>query len=356
MQFHTFHLAHWPDGWSYQQVYDAEMDMIMYAEELGFDGVFLAEHHFRAYGIIPSIMPFAAYVAAKTKRLKIGSGIVVLPFHHPLRAAEEAAMVDMLSGGRLIYGFGRGYQAVEFNGYGMELSEARDRTDEAIDILRLAWTNEEFSFKGKFHEFENVNVLPKPVQAGGPPLYVASVSPETIGHYAKKGIQFITDPIATRGRCMRAAEEWKQVAAEHGHEMKAAFGTMRGLVIAETDEEAWKLAERSTASQKENSLINQQSAPVEKTGEFAAGYYYWKDRYLGSNREIGTDFFWDRIWIAGGPERVRQIVQEFQDAGYEHMLFTLGHEPAFSREENKERLRIFAEHVMPHFKSKVPAL
>lgn len=354
MQFHTFHLANWPDGWTHKQVYDAELDMVHYAEDLGYDGAWIAEHHFRNYGVIPNIMPFAAYVAARTTRIKIGSAIVVLPFHHPLRAAEDAAMVDLLSGGRLMYGFGRGYQGIEFAGFDMRLSEARDRTDEAIDILRQAWSNEPVNHKGQFFEIEDVNVLPKPIQPGGPPLFVASVSPETIGHYAKKGIPFISDPIATRGRCMRAAEEWKQVAAENGHDVsKTNYGSLRGLIIGETDEEAREIGEKAAASQKENTTqINKQSAPLEKTGEFAAGYYYWKDRYLGSNKEIGTDFFWDRIWVAGGPERVRSIVQEFADAGYEHMLFTLGHYPTFSMEDNKRRLKIFAEQVMPHFQTK----
>ncbi|MBI3743467.1 MAG: LLM class flavin-dependent oxidoreductase, partial [Chloroflexi bacterium] len=87
MEFHTFHLVHWPDEWSQQEVYKHEMEMIEYVEELGYDGVWIAEHHFRNYGICPNIAPFAAFVAGRTKRVKIGSGITVMPFHNPVRAA-----------------------------------------------------------------------------------------------------------------------------------------------------------------------------------------------------------------------------------------------------------------------------
>ncbi len=356
MEFHTFHLVHWPEGWPHQEVYKCEMELIQYAEDLGYDGVWLAEHHFRNYGICPSIMPFAGFVAARTTRIKIGSAVVVLPFHNPLRAAEEAAMVDLLSNGRLMYGFGRGYQSIEFHGFNIALSEARERTDEAIDIMKLAWTKDHFSYEGRWNKVENVNVLPKPVQKPHPPMWTAAVSPETIGHYARKGIPFIVDPLATFGRCRRAAEEWKKLAAENGHDASATnFGALRGLVIAETEKAAWEMALKARDAQKDTNIINLQSAPIEKTGEFAAGYYYWKDRYLGKNQEIGPEFFWERMWLAGDPERITRIVKDFEQMGFKHILFTLGHAPHVDMAENKRRLKLFAEAVMPRFRQPVTA-
>lgn len=353
MEFHTFHLLHWNEGSTHQQVYKDAMEMIEYSEELGFDGVWIAEHHFREYGICPSIMPFAGFVAARTKKVKIGSAIVVLPFHNPLRAAEEAAQIDVLSNGRMLYGFGRGYQGIEFNGFNVALSEARDRTDEAVDIMRLAWTKDHFSYDGKFTQVDNVNVLPKPIQKPHPPLWTAAVSPETVGHYAKKGIPFIADPIATFGRCKRAVDEWRQVAGEHGFDTAdVPFAMLRGLIIAETEKEAFEMAKRAHEQQAETPQdYRLQSAPIEKTGEFAAGYYYWKDRYLGRNQTVGPEFFWDRTWIAGDPERVRRIVKDMEGIGFKHMLFTLGRD----KEDSKRRLKLFAEEVMPHFKARVPA-
>ena len=357
MEFHTFHLLHWAPGWTQEEVFKYELEMIQYAEDLGYDGVWIAEHHFRDYGICPNIMPFAGFVAARTTKIKIGSAVVVLPFHNPLRAAEDAALVDLLSGGRLMYGFGRGYQSIEFHGFDLSLNEARERTDEAIDIMRLAWTQDHFDYDGKYTKVENVNVLPKPVQKPHPPMWTASVSPETVGHYAKKGIPFITDPIATFSRLKKASDEWRRVAAEHGHDVSDTnFGTLRGLIIAETEKEARKIAERARDSQKDDRITNLQSAPIEKTGEFAAGYYYWKDRYLNKNSELTTDFFWDRMWVAGDPDRCIQVVKNIEDMGFKHVLFTLGHAPHVSMEENKRRLKLFAEAVMPHFKQAAPAV
>ncbi len=359
MQFHTFHLFHWPHDWSHEQVYAYELELIQYAEELGFDGVWIAEHHFRDYGIVPSIMPFAAFVAARTANVKIGSGVVVLPFQHPLRIAEEAAEVDILSGGRLMFGFGRGYQGIEFAGFGVPLADSRARTDEALEILKLAWTQDRVTYDGKFHKVDNVQVLPKPLQKPHPPVWTAAISPETIGHYAAKGVPFIADPIATFGRLGRAADEWRAVAAEHGHDItEPPFGALRGLIIGETEAEARAIAREATAhvqdpSTKAGSL---DGAPVEKTGEFAAGYYYWKDRYLGKNLDLDADFFWDKTWIAGDPDRVRAQIEVMEEMGYRHILFSLGRAPEVSLEANKRRLRLFAEAVMPHFRAASPAV
>ncbi|MFN0153670.1 MAG: LLM class flavin-dependent oxidoreductase [Gaiella sp.] len=352
MEFHTFHLAHRPDQWDQQQVYKYEMEMIEYAEELGFDGAWIAEHHFRDYGTCPSIMNFASFVAARTSRIKIGSGIVVLPFHHPLRAAEDAAMVDQLSNGRLMYGFGRGYQSVEFQGFDLSLEEARQRTDESLEIMKLAWGDGPFSYAGKYTRVENVNVLPKPVQKPHPPLWTAAVSPETVAHYAAKGIPFFAEALATFGRCGRAAEVWRKVAAEHGHDpSKAELGVQRGLILAETEEEARAMAERALAFQQAPTLINKASAPLERTGEFAASYSFYKSHYLEKNQALDVDAIWERIWVAGDPDRVRGQIKVLQDLGFKHVMFTVGQAPNVTIEENRRRLRLFAEEVMPHFRS-----
>lgn len=349
MEFHTFHLVNWPEGWSQQEVYRNEVDMIQLSEELGYDGVWIAEHHFRRYSICPSIMPFAAFVAARTSRVKIGSGVVVLPLHNPIRAAEEAAELDLLSNGRLMYGFGRGYQAIEFNGYNVSLSEARARTDEAIEIMKLAWTQESFSYDGQFTKVEDVAVQPKPLQKPHPQMWTAAVSPETVSHYAAKGIPTISDPITTLGRVKRSCEEWLQVAGESGHDItNAPLATLRGLVIAETDQEARKMAEKARAIAQPTGSVTQESAPVEKTGQFAAGYTYWKDRYLGANLELDADFFWDKTWLGGDPERVRRTIDDLEQAGIRHIILNLGETNDI--EMNKRSLRLFAEAVMPHYR------
>ncbi|MBI3744186.1 MAG: LLM class flavin-dependent oxidoreductase, partial [Chloroflexi bacterium] len=271
----------------------------------------------------------------------------------PVRAAEDIAMVDLLSGGRFMFGFGRGYQSIEFHGFNVPLDEARERTDEAIEIMRQAWSNKPLTYRGKYWTFENLNVLPKPLQKPHPPLCVAAVSPETVGHYAANGIPFIADSAATFSRCKRAIDEWRRVATEHGHPTENAGLTIqRGLVIAETEAEARAQAAHARDFQKSQKNVNLEGAPIERTGEFAASYTYWKDRYLGKNKEVDTDFMWERMLVAGDPDRVRKNIELLEEMGFRHVLFTLGHAPFTPIEENKRRLELFAKYVMPHFRKK----
>ena len=143
MKFSTFHLLPWqPPGTPPADIYAEQFQIIRWLDEMGFDSCWAAEHHFRDYGLVPNTMIFLAHVAGITKRLRLGNAIVIMPFHHPLRAAEDAAMVDVISGGRVEFGFGRGYQGVEFAGFGVSVDDTRDRTDEALDVVLKAWTGE----------------------------------------------------------------------------------------------------------------------------------------------------------------------------------------------------------------------
>jgi alkanesulfonate monooxygenase SsuD/methylene tetrahydromethanopterin reductase-like flavin-dependent oxidoreductase (luciferase family) len=188
MKFGTFHLFQKAPGSSDADVFTAELDQIEKAEELGFDGVWLAEHHFQWYGIGTDLMQLGAWVAARTKRVRIGTAIVTLPFHNPLRLAEQAATLDIISGGRLDLGVGRGYQAVEFAGFDVSMDESRARFNECVEILIRAWTEESFSYDGAFTKVHDVSILPKPLQQPHPPIYVASwMTPETIRYAAERG-------------------------------------------------------------------------------------------------------------------------------------------------------------------------
>jgi alkanesulfonate monooxygenase SsuD/methylene tetrahydromethanopterin reductase-like flavin-dependent oxidoreductase (luciferase family) len=178
MKFSAFLLFHRPDQTrSIKDVYDYNLRVAALLEELDFDGLWVSEHHFRDYGTVPNIFTMLAYLAGRTERIRLGSGVVVLPLHDPVHVAEEAAMVDLLSGGRLDLGVGRGYQSIEFDGFGRDLSEARERFDEALDTITGLWANETYQHEGRFYRTGEVNLLPRPVQQPHPPLYVAAVSP-----------------------------------------------------------------------------------------------------------------------------------------------------------------------------------
>ena len=141
---------------SFRELYNELLAQVEAAEQLGFDSIWLTEHHFTDDGDSPALMPAAAAIAARTTRVSIGTYVLLAPFWHPLKLAEDAAFVDVISGGRLRLGIGLGYRAEEFEGFGIPRAQRLGRTLETIEILKQAWTGERFSFEGEYFQFRNV--------------------------------------------------------------------------------------------------------------------------------------------------------------------------------------------------------
>jgi alkanesulfonate monooxygenase SsuD/methylene tetrahydromethanopterin reductase-like flavin-dependent oxidoreductase (luciferase family) len=145
-------------------------------------------------------------IAQRTRRIRIGTAVTLLPLHHPLSCAEQAATADLLSGGRLEFGVGRGSIPTQFHGFGVSVSENRARFDEALEIIRLAWTRDRFSYRGAFYQIENIEVVPKPLQRPHPPLRVAVHTPESFAHIADQGLPIYsgttTTPLPQLRECM----------------------------------------------------------------------------------------------------------------------------------------------------------
>jgi probable F420-dependent oxidoreductase len=156
------------------QLYAELLEQIVYAERLGFDSVWLTEHHFVEDGYTPSVLTLAAAIAARTTRLRIGTWVLLLPLHHPLRVAEDAATVDILSDGRLDLGLGLGYRREEFAAFGVDRRQRGRLMDEGVELLRRAWTEERVTFAGRFYAVEDLPVTPRPVQRPHPPLWLAA--------------------------------------------------------------------------------------------------------------------------------------------------------------------------------------
>jgi len=182
------------DGASDHQVLRETLDEIQLADELGFDSIWLAEHHFSKYGILGSPVNFGMAVAERTRRITIGTAVLVLPLHHPLRLAEDIAALDVLSGGRVTIGVGRGYQPAEFAGFGIALAESKQRYQETLDVLRLALTQEKFSYHGEIYHFDDVTTYPRPFTPGGPPILQGTVSPDSFRERGAVGEPIITSP------------------------------------------------------------------------------------------------------------------------------------------------------------------
>lgn len=188
MRVGLFQTVQWPEGTDQRRRYRETIDQCVAAEELGFDSVWLTEHHFTRHGITSDTFALLSHLAALTDRIRLGTAVSVLPFHEPVRLAESAAVVDHLSDGRLDVGIGRGYQWAEYHGFGIGFDEGSDRFEEALAILLQAWeSTQPFAFDGKFHRYEAADPQPKPFQRPHPPLYHATGSDHGLRRCAEKG-------------------------------------------------------------------------------------------------------------------------------------------------------------------------
>ncbi len=162
MKFGVLQFFSWPGRRAaLSEVYRRAMDRICIMDETGYDAVWLAEHHFTDYSVCPSVHMLGVQVAERTSRLRIGTAVSLAPFYHPLRLAEEVALLDQLSGGRVSWGAGRGFDPDEFRTFGVPIAESRARFQEAVEIVLAAWRNDRLDWRGEYWRFENVEVLPK---------------------------------------------------------------------------------------------------------------------------------------------------------------------------------------------------
>ncbi|GAA0364169.1 LLM class flavin-dependent oxidoreductase [Actinoallomurus spadix] len=352
MKFSTFQLFHRFEGQTVREVYDYQLEIAELCEELGFNGLWVAEHHFRDYGVVPNIFTLLSHLAARTERIRLGTGIVVLPLHNPVHVAEEAAMVDLLSGGRLEMGIGRGYQSVEFESFGIDLGEARERFDEALDLIIALWTRNDVHFQGEYYGTGNeVTLTPRPVQRPHPPLHVAAVSPETVERYAARGLPILADPAAPFKKIAQAAETWYATARANGVDTEQAeLVATRSVYVAPTVEQARADQARFESSFDRSRIFNRQSAPIDsRTGQVAKGFEYWQDRYLKGG-EVGADFRWEQLEVIGDPDRVINQIKMIADFGFTNLMCDFGSTRPVPIEDMKKVLRFFAAEVMPAFR------
>src|SRR5436309_1955034 len=219
MEFGMFHEFPSLPGRSESEAFDEAMEQVDAAERLGLDVMWLAELHFEPRrSVLSAPLSIASAIAARTRRLKIGIAVQVLPLCHPLRLAEEAATVDQLSHGRLIFGVGRSGVAQTYEAYGVSYAESRDRFREILDIVERAWTEPSFSYAGTYHRFKDVAVVPKPYQQPTPPIRIAASSPDTFPAIGRRGAPSYASVRHTSWSALaRQVQSYHEAWVEAGH-------------------------------------------------------------------------------------------------------------------------------------------
>jgi alkanesulfonate monooxygenase SsuD/methylene tetrahydromethanopterin reductase-like flavin-dependent oxidoreductase (luciferase family) len=230
-----------------QTVYDRALQRIEMMDRAGYDAVWLAEHHFTTYSVCPSVHLMALEAARRTERLRIGTAVSLAALYHPLRLAEEVALLDVLTGGRINWGAGRGFERTEFEAFGVPLDETAARFREAVEVVLAAWRQERLTFHGKYWHFEDVEVLPKPAQQPTPPTWVAATSPDAISWAASMGHSILMDPHSTFAEIGTKYELYGRELAAHGFGAPGDTPMARLLAVAPTDDEAREIAAAGAA-------------------------------------------------------------------------------------------------------------
>jgi len=346
MRFSIQNLLSLRDGQTHAQVYANTLDECRLAEQLGFDMVWLAEHHFSPYGIAPSLAVLAAAIARETRRVRIGTAVVIAPFAHPLRIAEEWAMVDILSGGRIEFGLGRGYQPAEFRGLGVSMERTREQFDESLEVIRRAWTEERVSFAGEFYHVREVCVLPKPVQRPHPPLWTAAVSPDTYVLAGRRGLRILTSPAFTPFDILRRNYDgYRQAYREaHGSDAGADICLNKIIHVAESSRQA-----REDLREPIRWFFQTQAGLIADPSGVPPEQYAFYRRVRENLLSLSEEKALEQAAIAGDPEEVADKIRQHQ--GALGISFMMG---AFSRgglphDKVRRSLTLFAEKVMPRF-------
>jgi alkanesulfonate monooxygenase SsuD/methylene tetrahydromethanopterin reductase-like flavin-dependent oxidoreductase (luciferase family) len=240
MEFGMFHEFPSLPGRTESEAFDEALEQVDAAERLGLDVMWLAELHFEPRrSVLSAPLSIASAIAARTHRIKIGIAVQVLPLCHPLRLAEEAATVDQLSHGRLIFGVGRSGVAQTYEAYGVSYAESRDRFREILDIIEQAWTKPSFSYDGKYHRFKDVAVVPKPYQKPLPPIRIAASTPDTFPAIGRRGAAiFASVRHTTWSDLAKQIRSYHDAWEETGHPGRGQVFVSAPTYIAETEDRA----------------------------------------------------------------------------------------------------------------------
>ena len=250
MELGIFHEFHRPKGYSQAAAFEESFAQVNAAEQYGFDAIWLAESHFSPErSVLAAPLVIAGAIAARTQRLKVGLAILVLPLGNPLRTAEEAATVDHISRGRFELGVGRSGFPTTYERFGIPYGESRGRMFEQIEIIRRAWTQEQFSFHGMYYSYDDVNVTPKPYQQPHPPIRLAVYSPDTYPEAGHLGLPiFVAVRLGSLQGLIEPLRQYRAAWKEAGYPGMGNVALRLPVFVAETMEQALRIPQESTMS------------------------------------------------------------------------------------------------------------
>ena len=313
-------------GQGYRQFVEYNVE----AEALGYHSSFLVEHHFTGFGQVSASLSLLTWVAAKTKTLRLGTAVLVLPWHNPVLVAEQAATIDLLSGGRLDFGVGKGYRHNEFAGFCIPIEEADARFNESLDVIVKSWTaKQRFSHHGKYWRFEDIIVEPPTAQKPHPPMWMAAGSPDSIRQVAARGFNLLLDQFASFEAVAERIAVFKAAVEARGRVFDPMeVGVARAYHVAKDAADKEAAIERRLEAQRRLAAI---SNPTDGTKSKASIMAF------SDTREASEESA-----LYGTPDEIAPKLEKLRQLGVGYVLLNGGGLA-------QDSLRRFAREVMPAF-------
>ncbi len=338
------------DGHSDASVVGEHLAMGDLVEPLGFDSLFALEHHFTGYAMSPAPAQLLAYYAGRTERIQLGTAVIVLPWHDPVRVAEEIALLDIMCGGRCLFGFGRGAASVEYAGFNVAMDEARPRFVEAAEVVTKALANEVFEHEGEFFQIPSTSIRPRPISHPERRFYASSVSPESAEIMARMGFGMLLIMQNKWEKCAEDIHRFREIAQSVGHEPRPPI-VLTNVSCAESRDEARERATHFLGAKWDSidahyHFSDGHLASVkgyESYGKMAKTYAKMKDEAFKQS----ANEFYVSIQIVGTPDDcIQQIAELRRVSGLDHLVteFSFGGMP---HQEAETNMRLFAREVMP---------
>jgi alkanesulfonate monooxygenase SsuD/methylene tetrahydromethanopterin reductase-like flavin-dependent oxidoreductase (luciferase family) len=335
MEFGVFYqLPCSPDQSPASRIQDT-IAQVQAADRLGFDSAWLAELHFnQRFSVMPAPLMIASAIAQTTERIHIGTAVHLMPLHQPIRLAEEAATLDVLSGGRSIFGIGRGAIPAHFQGYGIDQEQARDRFLEGLEVVLGLWNEENFTYRGRYYNVEGLTIAPLPIQRPHPPVYIAANSPDTFNIVGQLGHNILVAPtIVTVQGALTGLETYRSELEENGHDpSKRKVNVTAHVNVSRSEQLARQGFERTI-----NNYL----------GTLRGG----SGRGAGRAQALDYETVLDEFAAVGTPEQVAEKLHKFKNIydpdGFICWFNTGG---MLNQDEVLESMELFASEIIPDFR------
>lgn len=307
------------------------IEYLIEAEALGFHSSFIVEHHFTGFGQVSATLNLLTWIGARTRTLRLGTAVIVLPWHNPVLLAEQAATIDLLSGGRLDFGIGKGYRHNEFASFRIPMEEAEPRFEESVDIITKSWTsNERFSFHGKYWQFDDIIVEPPTNQKPHPPFWQGAGHQDSIRRVATRGHNLLVDQFCPIETAAERVAFYKAEMERNGFDYHPSMaGVARAFYVARDAADKEAAIDRRLVAQRRLTAISQRP-----DGNNTASIMAFSDTRAASEASA----------MYGSPDDIARKLETLRDMGVEYVLLNGGG-------TSRDNLRRFAREVMPAFRT-----